>query len=244
MLLRGPIRPQTVLLVVIAATTVSVVTAPHASAAPARIAPSTTIDIGEKECTLGFVFTDSRGKAKALTARHCGDTGAVVRTRAGAPVGIVERTSPAPADIAQISVRANDPVYSDIAGIGDVAGIIGMESLRQFRPLICKKGTTTGLTCGPIAVVADDYFSFVADADHGDSGGPVYVQTSTGELLAAGILEGSDRKHPDRVIATAVAPFVEEWGLILAQPAPPSSTRRSSTANAPTTSTRRTTSGR
>lgn len=180
------------------------------------VRPSMPIEIGDRECTLGFVLVDGRGKAKALTARHCGTRGQIVRSRDGAPVGVIEKISAKPSDIAQISVRATDPVYADVAGVGKVTEIIDLDTLRQIRPLICKKGATTALTCGPLGQVGEDYLSFIGTADHGDSGAPVYALTSNGTLMAAGILEGDDRDRPEQINATAVAPFAAKWRLKIA----------------------------
>ncbi len=191
--------------------------ASHSGASPQAIAPAMTIDIGEKECTLGFLLADSRGKAKGLTARHCGDKGAVVRTTTGAPVGVVEKVSAAPADIAMISIRAKDPVYAAVTGEGDVTGIISADTLRATRPVVCKKGSTTELTCGPLVEVADGYFTFIGEADHGDSGAPVYARTTDGSLMAAGILEGTQTGHSDRIMVTSLAPYVAKWRLSIAE---------------------------
>ena len=185
-----------------------------ASAETQKVKPSISIRVDEDtRCTLGFVFADSAGLAFGLTAKHCGDKGDEVTTERGTHIGTVTLQAPGDTDVEMIAIDSPLPVYTDVDQIGKVAGIITHEDLKVTRPLLCKKGARTGLSCGPLITAEPGWFSFAAQTDHGDSGAPVYALTRQGTLLAAGILEGSNKERPGEVVATPVAPFLEAWEL-------------------------------
>lgn len=186
----------------------------HAHSAPDVIKPSLSISVGEKKCTMGFVLATSSGAARGLTAKHCGEEGSPVTTASGERVGVILEEAPGDYDVSLVRIQSELTVYSDVDRIGPVEDLITIDDLNTIRPLLCKKGATTGLSCGPlIGEAKKGWFVFAADAEHGDSGSPVYALSRTGRLLAAGILEGHDKQRPDHLVVTPIQPFLAAWEL-------------------------------
>ncbi len=193
--------------------------APSAHTAPSsapttQIQPTSEIVVGKAACTLGFVLAGSDGMAEGLTAAHCGEVGRPVTTVDGTPIGTIVAHGPEGADIARVDIATSLTVYAQVGTIGSVHDIIDIATLNTQRPLLCKQGITTGLSCGPlIGKATEGYMTFAAATEHGDSGSPVYALTRSGELVAAGILEGSEVDNPAIAVATPVKPFVELWKM-------------------------------
>lgn len=206
-----------VALVTTLAMSMSCASVPIAAAEPApviEIKPTSEIIVGPAACTLGFVFAGSDGMAEGLTAAHCGEVGNKVTAADGTMVGTIVAHGPSGADIARVDIATSLTVYAQVGTIGSVHDIIDIETLNSQRPLLCKQGITTGLSCGPLVGRATDgYMTFTAATEHGDSGSPVYALTRSGELLAAGILEGSEIDNPQVAVATPVKPFVDLWEM-------------------------------
>lgn len=181
-----------------------------------KVKPAIEIGVGPtKLCTLGYVFANKSGKAVGLTAKHCGDTGSAVTTARGTKIGKVIAKAPGETDVSMIAIDTPLPVYTDVDQIGRVTGAISIDEMRTTQPLLCKKGATTGLSCGPLKQIDAGWFSFSAQSAAGDSGAPVYALTRRGTLLAAGVLEGQSKEHPGEIVATPVAPFMQAWELSL-----------------------------
>lgn len=206
----------------IAASPVPALAAPAAGPA-GQLKPSSRIDIAATTdqaavCTLGFVFTGRDGMAEALTAAHCGAIGTKVTTERGIAVGTIVDHGASGADIARIDISTELTVYADVADIGEVSDTISVAALNEQRPLLCKKGVSSGLTCGPLVGTATaGYFEFAAASKEGDSGSPVYALTRKGDLLAAGILEGSPVGQPNVAVAAPVEPFIKAWKMSVAR---------------------------
>jgi hypothetical protein len=182
-------------------------------AAPSS-APTSEIVVGQAVCTLGFVLAGSDGMAEGLTAAHCGEVGRPVTTVDGTRVGTIVAHGPEGADIARVDIATSLTVYAQVGTIGTVHDIIDVATLNAQRPLLCKQGITTGLSCGPlIGKATEGYMTFAASTEHGDSGSPVYALTRSGELVAAGILEGSEVENPAIAVATPVKPYVDLWKM-------------------------------
>ncbi|TQC45038.1 hypothetical protein EEB14_33915 [Rhodococcus sp. WS4] len=189
-------------LTAIAATILFAGFAPQAHAAGGALKPADGIAVDRnngmiRNCTLGFVF---KGDARALTASHCGEIGQQIRTPDGSPVGLV--VAHGSEDIRIIDIATDLKVYGDVEGVGTVSGYMTLDELNRTRPLLCKKGVTTGLTCGTMTGTAkDSYFTFGGGSDEGDSGAPIYAITPEGKILAAGILSGHAEEDPHTVFA-------------------------------------------
>lgn len=116
-------------------------------------------------------------------------------------------------DVALIryTTRASDPyIYDGAAGTSTHTGVARMTTRRrEVGDSVCVNGVTTGGWCGAVTQVGADilyladgtnvWARHVDEADavgwtcptHGDSGAPVFVNRSDGNVDAAGILSGS-----------------------------------------------------
>lgn len=166
-------------------------------------------------CTLGFVVIGSDGLARALTAAHCGKVGDQIFTRDSTPIGVVSARDPE-VDIALVGVHTNLQVFSDVDGIGRVNGYMSIEELNRTQPILCKKGLTTGVTCGRMIQRAKStHIIFDGGALPGDSGGPVWAVRPNGDLAAVGIVSAYYEDGTSDVYTIPVAPFMEKWALRL-----------------------------
>lgn len=180
--------------------------------------PSAPLSIsGGGACTLGFVFSGADGLAKGLTAAQCGAVGASVTTGRDITVGRIRARSAGTSNVARIDIATALTVYSDVDGIGAVTGVITAQDIASVRPLLCMKGSRSGLQCGiPMQVRDGSVITFGVGSQAEDAGAPVYALTRRGQLLAAGVLLGPLEGHAEASVATAVEPLVRRWKLVIA----------------------------
>jgi hypothetical protein len=121
----------------------------------------------------------------------------------------------------------NVPQTSAIAASLPVSGVA---TELQIGRQLCKFGMSTGeAACGEILDVTDSRVVFLATAQCGDSGGPVYLIQSDGTASAVGIhIRGGDPDNPDAgcsgpakfSVAELVHPWLDKWNLtaVVSQP--------------------------
>ncbi|MFI2285477.1 serine protease [Nocardia beijingensis] len=131
----------------------------------------------EAECTLTTIGYDAAGRLVGLTAGHCGEPGARVTSVTYPSYGVLGRFVYADheLDYAVIDFDA-----TRVAPARDVGGfrIENLGAPAQFPDIVCKKGRTTGQTCG---VAWGDMMGDSRDTWtqmcvlKGDSGAPVVI---------------------------------------------------------------------
>ncbi|WP_280244786.1 serine protease, partial [Nocardia abscessus] len=99
------------------------------------------------ECTLTTIGYDASGRLVGLTAGHCGEPGARVASVTYPSYGVLGRFVYADREldygIIEFDAARVDPTR-DVGGFF----IDGLGAPAQFPDVVCKKGRTTGRTCG------------------------------------------------------------------------------------------------
>lgn len=212
-------------------TTAAITWASPASAAP-PLPPSPAITPGAgiashnadwtdgTSCTAGWLAHDQAGRPVMLSAGHC-DHGAVAMkwTQTGAyeTIGtftktIDEGSSGDETDIGLIAL-SNNSIPSDTRVLSR-RPVEGATTDVKVGDILCKYGTITGRTCGPILdQPTASKVRFGAAGEQGDSGGPVYLIRPNGDAIAVGVtLGGADAGG---LVAEFVQPWLQKWTLTL-----------------------------
>lgn len=222
----------------IAAVSVTVLAPSIADAAPITVSTTDKIVIqhrdsgGATTCTLGFVFTGTDGEPRAITAGHCGEKGDPVQTADHHTIGRIAESffdSSGTAaenfhsvDTALISFIPGSVVVDPrIPGIGGVRRTASRNEVERANAVACKLGPTTGLSCGPLALVEtpDPMVAFHMDSDRGDSGAPVWMYgaddgiVAVGTVSADGSLPGGPGKEAGITYVEPVHQYLTEWQL-------------------------------
>jgi hypothetical protein len=158
-------------------------------------------------CSAGWWVKDHSGADMVMTAGHCMTVGRVVFWKHnGTRFGIDRSFMFGPSDWGLIKVddgAGQLPTTRVNLYNGSYALVSGL-STAPIGATVCKSGTTTGQTCGPIVAYGESFVvngktltgMTVADlcVDHGDSGSPVYQfdPDLAGHVLAQGILSGGE----------------------------------------------------
>lgn len=194
-------------------------------------------------CTVAFVVEHNATHARGvLTAGHCllmGAFNVVVKgfpTRLGNGNDYLDLSvSQDPAtkdewerDGAMVALPDGTPYSARVGGRWEVGDTITAQELRaQPAPRVCKLGAVTGLTCGKVVKVTDEFVTVVdmrADEDHriayrGDSGAPMFVFDGNAVRPVAVVSHGrnlsNDNPDPRFVTGQLIAPLLEEWELSL-----------------------------
>lgn len=210
---------------VIALTVASFVLSSPANADGIMVYPGDTIYVKHGEnnkrdyessvCTAGPIIKLPNETPAILTAGHCGEDGDVVswkspsgseitigtlRMSVNRPIGMVWH------DYAIVPISV-DNVRIDIGHKRPPTGFMSVDQLYAFRqrgPIgICSVGAITGSRCGDLDTVNTVTNRILSNlkADHGDSGGPVFIPHSNGATEVVGILRGYD-DTPERHAVT------------------------------------------
>ncbi|MBM4574868.1 hypothetical protein GS896_27810 [Rhodococcus hoagii] len=212
-----------------AVTAAAAITPAAAAAAPSTVRTGDEILVmhpGETSadvCTVGFVFTGSDNKSRALTAGHCGNIHDEVATSDGRVIGrIADRTFTDGAqrqDTALVSFYpgiAVDPNVPDIGRAIDVLSSDEVEDLTRTDPVLCKLGAKTGLTCGSAVEFAGaptTMLAFASNGGHGDSGAAVWTYGAGGEILAVGTVSGGPSGRNDITFVEPLTGYMDQWKL-------------------------------
>jgi hypothetical protein len=189
-----------------------------ATADPVLVYPGMEIHQGGHLCTLGYV---DPGLRVAFAAGHChGDgpvtdkdnnvIGKLATYRANTPDGAIVATDQPIADYESI-------VLTDTVAANNI--LPGGRTLQSDPGLVvtpgenvCHFGVVTGETCGTVAAVNNGWFTMGngAVSQKGDSGGPVYIISPTGQALIVGILNSVWGGTPAAVSWQATSQQVRE----------------------------------
>lgn len=190
------------------------------------------------ECTAGFLVTTTDPTPAFLTAGHCipavnkplytvtgQDTDQLAfagNSRVVSFTGLEgdqEHSRVGTTDIALVDLKSSSVPKSPLLVNGiRVSGASTPDDLRAARPVLCKVGAVTGVTCGDMDRIVGDSILFFARAEHGDSGAPVVAQWPDGQYTAVGILSGIVvGPGENRITAQLVSPWLHAWSLQLVQ---------------------------
>ncbi|WP_431955736.1 serine protease [Nocardia lijiangensis] len=128
------------------------------------------------ECTLTAIRHDRAGRLVGLTAGHCGTSGASVLAESEPNYGVVGRFAHSDPVLDYAVIEFDADRVTPVRQVGDTA-ITGLGAPAQFPAIVCKKGRTTGTTCGvtwgALGAATDTWTQLCVL--EGDSGAPVLV---------------------------------------------------------------------
>lgn len=172
-----------------------------------------------ERCTAGFVARNGNGAAVMFTAGHCAAGGerVMMKTDTGQRVQVGEMvvsqfdgTVGDDTDIAVLRPLGVAPLVSSVDG----ATVTGALPVLYHGLTLCMLGATTGRSCGPVMEVSNSKVRFGARVDKGDSGGPVWAMTESGDALAVGVVI---RETGDGFpVAELLAPWLKRYRLTIA----------------------------
>lgn len=147
---------------------------------------------GSNRCTMGYAGMSSTTRRPiAVTAGHCGSTGATVLTTGRRPIGryVAVQTDQSGTNTYGYAVIA---LNDDVATTGSITPTFAIERQGQAAvgQTVCLFGTTSGMRCGTVATCTPTAATIAGSLSKpGDSGGPV-VRMSDHALI--GIVIGHD----------------------------------------------------
>ena len=189
-----------------------------ATADPVLVFPGMEIHQREHLCTLGYV---DPGLRVAFTAGHCHGDGPVTDK----DNNVIGRLATFRANTPDGAVVATDQAITDYESIVLTDGVAANNILPGGRVLqsdpglvvtqgenVCHFGVVTGETCGTVQAVNNGWFTMGngAISQKGDSGGPVYITSPTGQTLIVGILNSVWGGSPAAVSWQATSQQVRE----------------------------------
>ncbi|WP_245547899.1 S1 family peptidase [Nocardia pneumoniae] len=131
----------------------------------------------QAECTLTTIGHDARDRLVGLTAGHCGEPGDSVASVAYPGYGVLGRFVYADHELDYAIIEFDARRVAPAREVGGFR-IDGLGAPAQFPDIVCKKGRTTGHTCG---VAWGDMMGDSTDTWtqmcvlKGDSGAPVVI---------------------------------------------------------------------
>jgi hypothetical protein len=201
-----------------------------AHADPVLVFPGMEIHQGGHLCTLGYV---DPGLRVAFTAGHCRGDGPVTdkdnnvignlatfrdNTPNGAIVGTDQQINDYESIVLTSAVTANNILPGGRALQSDPGLVV-----TPGEP-VCHFGVVTGETCGTVDEVNNGWFTMGngAISQKGDSGGPVYIISPTGQALIVGILNSVWGGTPAAVSWQAASQQIREDVGVVHSPGGPS----------------------
>ncbi|MFQ6326802.1 S1 family peptidase [Nocardia sp. CWNU-33] len=144
------------------------------------------------QCTVTTVGYDDAGRLVGLTAGHCGEPGSQVIAEANPNYGVVGRFVHSDHDLDYGIIQFDPGRITPVDRVGSVT-ITDIGAPAQFPMVVCKKGRTTGNTCG---VAWGDVFGTNSETWtqmcvlEGDSGAPVLVGSTLVGMVNAYLAVG------------------------------------------------------
>lgn len=193
-------------------------------------------------CTAAFVVESTDTSARGiLTAGHCVLMGAQSVMLGGSSerldvigsiVDLSVSQDPATVDEwerdgAVIALPPRTPHTARVGGTWEVGDAVPAQELKGMHGAsVCKLGVITGLTCGKVTHVSDEFVTVVdmdADEEHrisyrGDSGAPMFMFEGNTVRPVAVVSHGhrtGEDLDPRFVTGQLVAPLLDRWGLTL-----------------------------
>ena len=207
-------------------------------------------------CTLAFLVRDTNTNQRGmLTAGHCGESSLahlascgtgecgtenilVTQSRTGihtfsngniiTDIKVVDDTFTR--DIALIYINPDIEVSSSMDERHPLGGVVTAAELeRLVGERICKIGATTGVTCGAVLSVTDEFVTVKSHqsttsspvALRGDSGGPMFMFDEHGRVRPVAVVSHGDwvpaanTFDPTIVHGQLIAPVLDRWNLEL-----------------------------
>lgn len=148
--------------------------------------PGTPIFVnGKVMCTITATGVDNQGRKVGITAGHCGHPGDAVRSADSYWVGDTGRVvANGMNDYSVIELGPNAEITNTYNGV-TVTDLGGSADSGQF---ICKSGSATGRTCGPVIDPEPDVMMSQVCAMPGDSGAPVVSGQRLVGMVSGGML--------------------------------------------------------
>ncbi|AZA14419.1 hypothetical protein ACFPVT_04315 [Corynebacterium choanae] len=187
------------------------------------VTPGSKLHTDTGSCSAGF-FVTANGRAYMIWAGHCADVGEQVywRNPEGTEVLLGETVwskNDDTDDLALVDItHTRAPIRPNIQLVDDrFGGVVNLrqEGLHTDDLLICRLGYRTGISCGDFDGVYQNSrkFTSYAPADHGDSGGPVFILKGT-TWYPVGVVSGGWDSEPDIGSAAEIAQLVKAWNLV------------------------------
>ena len=208
------------------------------TASPVNAAPSTTplfpgdqvfvvhSDATVSTCTVGpyvsFAGNDGATRYGAVTAGHCGNDGDdVYRVRSDGSREMVSKIFGAVNDKTSLdyALLPLNRAYVSQGGPYTPNGVmltqeLAAASFRGTDVSVCAAGIATGTRCGPLVEVVGGRIHAKFPSDHGDSGGPVWVNTANGTEVV-GILRGNLLADPSVSVIIPIGVPLNAYGVKL-----------------------------
>ena len=177
-------------------------------------------------CTVGpyvsFTGNDGSSRYGAVTAGHCGDDGDdVYRVRSDGSRELISKIFGAVNDKTSLdyALLPLDRAYISQGGPYTPHGVmltqeLAAASFRGSNVSVCAAGITTGTRCGPLVEVVGGRIHARFPSDHGDSGGPVWVNTANGTEVV-GILRGNLLADPSVSVIIPIGVPLNAYGVKL-----------------------------
>lgn len=169
---------------------------------------SATDPSGTAKCTLGPAVAQG-----FLTAGHCADGKpnteqyAQVHPDGSSPLSLGVTETVQGIDAAVIRTGAGGTGATKIADTWPVAGVLtpaGVERLVPVGSYVCFDGAVSGVVCGPRMPDENGMVQFAFEAQHGDSGAPVFVVDPTTRRAAlVGVVKSAGGSATDAVYMEA-----------------------------------------
>ncbi|WP_405162526.1 S1 family peptidase [Nocardia sp. NBC_01499] len=150
----------------------------------------------------------------AVTAGHCWVPGKNVDTVTHDANGEINGTFVAGAPDSENVVGAAmgyglleiNPFQVAVSGSFDRYSLESIDTNPQVGQQVCKLGARTGLSCGTISRIGDNYFLIDGmHSDHGDSGGIVFRELPNGHAVFVGTVNGFLETQRETVIAQSAS---------------------------------------
>ncbi|WP_431965703.1 S1 family peptidase [Nocardia sp. bgisy134] len=130
----------------------------------------------QAQCTLTAIGHDRAGRLVGLTAGHCGAPGATVLAEYDPNYGVVGRFAHSDPVLDYAVIEFDADRVTPVRQLGDIA-ITGIGAPARFPAVVCKKGRTTGTTCGvawgAVGPATESWTQLCVL--EGDSGAPVLI---------------------------------------------------------------------
>lgn len=154
---------------------------PAAADAPAPLGGGSGIVVDNMaQCTVTTIGYDAAGRLVGLTAGHCGETGAAVVAEVDPDLGPVGRFVHSDPRLDYAVIQFDPAKVAPLNRVGN-ATITAIGAPAQFPAIVCKKGRTTGETCGvawgDVLATTQETWTQLCVLE-GDSGAPVLVGTT------------------------------------------------------------------
>ncbi|MFC3964837.1 S1 family peptidase [Nocardia jiangsuensis] len=144
------------------------------------------------QCTVTTIGYDAAGSLVGLTAGHCGDAGATVVAERDHDLGVVGRFVHSDPDLDYAVIQFDPAKVMPVNRVGN-ATITGIGAPAQFPAVVCKKGRTSGETCGvawgDVLNTAQETWTQLCVLE-GDSGAPVMVGSTLVGMVNAYLAVG------------------------------------------------------